>query len=391
MFVVLVGLASAAVRINEASAQPPEFIELYNDNSSNISLVDWIIGDITSNDTFSLNISANGFALIVDTNEECSYYNISNESCVALTTIGSGLNNNDEEIYLYDNNSILMDSFNWSSSTLGESWQYCSGNWTENPPTPGTANDCTIPCIANCTGKVCGDDGCSGSCGSCSSGYTCNSTGQCAADAEDDIYVELDWDEDDIINKGEDDYFKIKVKAYNLENEDYDIKVWIENDDDDVISERYDAEEEEWKSGKYYVEKFIEGVGDESEYIKLRIKDNYDDFEGDATIYARIREYDDSDYIDEVDEDIEVLEPEEDEEEEDEEEDEEDDSSSSSTDSINLGSSSGSSITGATIGTDDSDSSILYKSKSEYIKEYAVYGFGLLCVGLVIMLLVDKK
>jgi len=35
-------------------------------------------------------------------------------------------------------------------------------------------------CVANCTGKVCGNDGCGGSCGTCTTG-TCNSTGSCVA------------------------------------------------------------------------------------------------------------------------------------------------------------------------------------------------------------------
>ena len=34
-------------------------------------------------------------------------------------------------------------------------------------------------CTPNCTGKVCGDDGCGGSCGTCPSGQACNSSGQC--------------------------------------------------------------------------------------------------------------------------------------------------------------------------------------------------------------------
>jgi hypothetical protein len=38
--------------------------------------------------------------------------------------------------------------------------------------TPGT-------CTPDCTGKVCGSDGCSGSCGDCPSGQSCDSSGQC--------------------------------------------------------------------------------------------------------------------------------------------------------------------------------------------------------------------
>jgi alpha-amylase len=34
-------------------------------------------------------------------------------------------------------------------------------------------------CTPNCTGKVCGSNGCGGSCGTCASGTTCNASGQC--------------------------------------------------------------------------------------------------------------------------------------------------------------------------------------------------------------------
>jgi hypothetical protein len=37
----------------------------------------------------------------------------------------------------------------------------------------------TGTCTPNCAGKVCGNDGCGGSCGTCAGGYTCNASGQC--------------------------------------------------------------------------------------------------------------------------------------------------------------------------------------------------------------------
>ncbi len=35
------------------------------------------------------------------------------------------------------------------------------------------------PCVASCDGKVCGSDGCGGSCGNCLAGQTCDAAGQC--------------------------------------------------------------------------------------------------------------------------------------------------------------------------------------------------------------------
>ncbi len=39
---------------------------------------------------------------------------------------------------------------------------------------------CCGPCILDCTDKICGDDGCGGSCGKCAEGTYCDDTGQCA-------------------------------------------------------------------------------------------------------------------------------------------------------------------------------------------------------------------
>lgn len=48
---------------------------------------------------------------------------------------------------------------------------------------PDGGNEEIIPenCTANCTGKVCGSDGCGGSCGTCQSGFSC-SNGLCISD-----------------------------------------------------------------------------------------------------------------------------------------------------------------------------------------------------------------
>jgi peptidoglycan/xylan/chitin deacetylase (PgdA/CDA1 family) len=35
------------------------------------------------------------------------------------------------------------------------------------------------PCVPQCSGKVCGGNGCGGSCGTCATGKTCNASGQC--------------------------------------------------------------------------------------------------------------------------------------------------------------------------------------------------------------------
>jgi hypothetical protein len=54
-----------------------------------------------------------------------------------------------------------------------------AGTGWDGPTGIGTPNGAALTCVPQCAGKVCGDDGCGGSCGSCSSG-ACNAGGQCA-------------------------------------------------------------------------------------------------------------------------------------------------------------------------------------------------------------------
>lgn len=42
---------------------------------------------------------------------------------------------------------------------------------------------CEATCTPSCGGRSCGDDGCGGTCGTCSTGYTCSSGGACLPDA----------------------------------------------------------------------------------------------------------------------------------------------------------------------------------------------------------------
>jgi hypothetical protein len=48
---------------------------------------------------------------------------------------------------------------------------------TANVSPAAINNQVSVPCVPNCTGKICGDDGCSGTCGACVTGTACNSAG----------------------------------------------------------------------------------------------------------------------------------------------------------------------------------------------------------------------
>jgi len=50
------------------------------------------------------------------------------------------------------------------------------------PPPPPPPPTVIIICTSNCAGKVCGDDGCGGSCGGCAGG-SCGANGQCLCPA----------------------------------------------------------------------------------------------------------------------------------------------------------------------------------------------------------------
>ncbi|MBU1974496.1 MAG: hypothetical protein KKH52_03820 [Nanoarchaeota archaeon] len=69
-----------------------------------------------------------------------------------------------------------------------------SGILTSYSP-PTTLNEFVITestigvCTPSCTGKVCGDDGCGGSCGTCPADYTCSAGACVAEDSDKEIFL----------------------------------------------------------------------------------------------------------------------------------------------------------------------------------------------------------
>ncbi|MFH0831621.1 MAG: lamin tail domain-containing protein [archaeon] len=146
-----ISYASASVMINEVmphsnNSYGDEWVEIYNNENSMLNLTNWKIADAVSNDSISLTIAPYGFAIIADSSIGCSNFNLSNESCAGLSTIGSGLNDDNETIYLYDNSSALISSFSWNENLKqsGKSFGYNGTAWLNCTPTPGTANNCTV-------------------------------------------------------------------------------------------------------------------------------------------------------------------------------------------------------------------------------------------------------
>jgi len=127
-----------------------EYIEIYNNGSEAVNISGWVIGDDKDNDTIEGGLYGGSGTIIqsfnygIITDDMTRVYNNFNVSEYAIklyiddASIGySGLNNNDDSIYLYDNNISLIDSFNYSSTTEGLSWTRVGNNWIEDQPTPG--------------------------------------------------------------------------------------------------------------------------------------------------------------------------------------------------------------------------------------------------------------
>lgn len=80
--------------------------------------------------------------------------------------------------------------------------------------------------------------------------------------------------------------FEAEIIADNLEEENYDLKVYVEYDGK-IISQIYDKNLEKWKSGNYYVENIFEGPGKKRDKLKLRISEK--NYTGEANIIAKLR------------------------------------------------------------------------------------------------------
>jgi len=352
LFILLIMISLiSGVRINEVMADPSrcsdthcEYIEIYS--SSPINLTNWNINTTNQDSNFDFYLED---YLIITRNKDVFIHNFSVDENKVIE-LDIGLINSAESVFLFNNNSELIDDFTYSDTTAGISWQYCSGDWFERNPTPGSSNNCSTP-----------DNN--------------NNPPENTEDAQ--IYLEIDWNDDEIINGEE---FEIEIKAFNLEYTLYNIKVWIEfKNNDTVISDRYDKEAEEWKSGKYYVDDFFEGPGDETEDIKLRIREDYKDFYDRAKIFFKIEGGDEEyEYIEILERDEEPIvrnlnvsnNP------------ETFETTLVTVDVIKLGTPQVLEQT-EDIKTQDN---IVYKSKTELIKKYSVYAFALLCVGICVLL-----
>ncbi|MFA5856199.1 MAG: lamin tail domain-containing protein [Candidatus Pacearchaeota archaeon] len=357
--IILLGasLVIAEIRINELDSNPggtdnnKEWIELYSNEQ--IDLTGWKIINHDKKET-KLNQTFSGYLVI----------NLKNQF----------LDNDNESIKLIDKNGLTLYQTPVFKDTFNDdrSWIFCDNHWFLNFSSRGLDNNCQINNINN-------------------NQNTENKK----------IGMELDWDEDDIINGNE---FYIRINLFNLENKDYDVRVYIYDDEDNekILSQTYYSFDEEWIDSTEYFKRFIKSPGgNKSKTIRLRIKTTYESLYGDYKIGARLRETNESSYKIEVIENIELKKL----------------IKSSSVPTTSQITSSqeydpqrekvlrdienkkrdemltGNAIYIGKTKTQDikTGKSIIYKSKNELIKEYSLYSFIALFVGLIILKILNKK
>jgi len=393
----------SAIRINEVMADPSdnpsdEWIEIYNPEKIEINLTKL---NLVLSDNFSTikNFSINSSEIINDTyfliigrnfNLSNDFSNITYFKVSEVLSGGYFLKNGNYSLRLYYTN--LSYEVNYSSQN-GKSFQFCNGTWIWAEPTPGFENNCSqkSECIPNwtCTNwstcingiqtRNCTDlNGCENLSGKPKEIQDCDEEQTLP-----EIYLELEYQKE-VENKNE---FEVEVNAYNLKNESYDIKVWIEFNDS-IISETYHEKDDKWKGGNYYVNNLFYGPGNETETLKLRIKEKYEDIYGNAKIKARIRKTDGNDYVSEIEEEIEILEKNEE----------------IKKEKIEENEKTNKMVEEETEGIVELKNQIIklnnpkhintqnyvYKSKTQLIREYAIYGFSLFCIFVIIVLLIKR-
>ncbi len=192
---------------------------------------------------------------------------------------------------------------------------------------------------------------------------------------KDNKKIEIDWNKNEIINREE---FEFEIDS-KLKGED--IRVWIE-DDGEIISERYDENADEWKSGRFYINKF------NSKNVRLRIKNEFIDFSGKADLFIKTREgieYKDNIIV--LKNNIENLNESIKNDNKFENKEEKNISLNYFDNKIVYETTAGSTIKlGFNIESEDKKNSLIYESKNEKIKKYSVYAFLLFCIFLFIFI-----
>ena len=143
-----------AVHISEVMYNPPgndnnrEYVEVFVPNGERLD--NWTIADAQSGDTLVLLTYVNStYAMIVEEGYVYDKENASASYYSAGATIGNGLNNDRDEVYLYDPSGDLVDWMEYDGSLANgnnRSLEFCNGSWQESAEggTPGCGTGCNI-------------------------------------------------------------------------------------------------------------------------------------------------------------------------------------------------------------------------------------------------------
>ena len=346
--ILIFSFSVSAIRINEVELNPEgtdtgnEWIELYSQENVNLSFF-----RIKNNDNKTINLTGNFLGFLI----------------VNFST--QWLDNSQERVFLIFNESIFDETPALSdSSNDNRTWQYCN-NWTFNFSTKGTENLCPTNTQNETPDNQTQQQ---------------NDTNNQQNQSQAEIYLQLNYD-DEVENE-----FEVEVKAYNL-RESYDVKIYLTDEDDKIISETYNDEERKWGSSNYYINSIFNETGNKTETFKLRLDGDYKNFSGDARINAKIRKSGTSTVLAEIGDNIEILRADEG----------NSDSEKNETEKtvnksiiLNAGNQDDAiELNPKGIKSQNSET-LTYKSKTQYIKEYAIYAFALFCV-LIIVLLIMRR
>ena len=395
---VIISFFVSGIRINEIMARTPEYVEIYNPESEFINLSIWHIKDSSTNNpdeitchnisNCSLLTNSNYFLIIgrnTDINsitaQRITYFYVDD------TSIGNGMNDEGDNITFY--NSSFSTNFYYNSSEINNSLQFIDSAWQSCTPTPGSANSCQSQ--QNQTQNQSANETQNTTQQNQTSQANQTQQNQTSTQNQSIATAVLYYSNETSAGKN----ISVELYAYNLDDATYDVKLAV-YDGGSIVSETYNENEVKWKSSTYYINSVFYGA-----YIKknftLRIKDN--DFEGEANISVKLRKSGtNSAYIEyssrinilrtekayKSNESIITINP---------DEDAEEDKSSDEEDAgiIRLNNAESKTEKGSGMGLKAETGSVIFMSQTEKIKKYAIYGFAVFLVLLIIVLLKYRR
>lgn len=387
----------SAIRINEimydlnGSDTGREWVEVYNDGSESLNLSAWKFYEAETKHGLTLmqgswSLEMGGYFIIAD--NSASFLADNPSFNATLFDSSFSLSNTGENISLW-NGSEYFSNITYSSSSGaagdGKSLQFIDSAWQSCLPTPGYLNACQSQ-SQNQTNQTQNDTQQNQTNQTQQNqNETSQNQSQQNQTAQTSKNITLNYQYNASFGKN----ITFELYAYNLDEATYDVKLAI-YDGGSIISETYNENEAKWKSSTYYINSVFYGAYTKKNFT-LRIKDN--GFEGVANISVKLRKSGtNSAYIEysgrinvlktekayKSNESIININP---------DEDAEEDKSSEDIGVIRLNDAESKTEKGSGRGLKAETGSVIFMSQTERIKKYAIYGFAVFLIVLIIILL----